>query len=308
MSFLGSLAKAPLSLARGISRGAQGIGGGISDAYNAVTGDPGADDERKRKELLYQQAQRSGSFADRNERGFGALGARGAGALDDLQGIAQGRNSYSAEQLRQGLQQGLAAQQSMAAGASPRNAAGAARTAAIQMGRLGAGLAGQQSLAGIQERQQAQMAYANLLQGLRGQDLQGVLGARGTAMGGYGAQNAGAPEKSWLEKYGPAIQSGAAIAASDPKLKRDVRDGDKAARKATEAVGAYSFAYKDPMFGAGRQFGTMTSDLKRAGLGHAVIKTPAGEMVHGAKLATSTIGMVGALGRRLAKLEAKGSK
>jgi len=164
--------------------------------------------EKRRRNLLYGQAAEAGGEADESYTSYRGLGDRGLGALDYLQGQAQGLNSVSAEQLRQGLQQNMAAQQSMAAGASPQNAAMAARTAAIQSARLGAGLAGQQSIAGLQERQQAQAAYASLLQGLRGQDLSAALGSRQNAMTGYGAANVGAPQKSWLEQYGPAIQGG----------------------------------------------------------------------------------------------------
>jgi hypothetical protein len=288
--------------------GASGaIGRGLESAYdNTLGNDPGAEAERKRKELLYAQAHGAGRFAGQGERGYRDLGQQGMGALSGLQALAQGQNSVSAEQLRQGLQQNLAAQQSMAASASPANAAMAARTAAIQGGRLGAGLAGQQAIAGLQERNQAQQQYAALLQALRGQDLQAALGSRQNAMTGYGAQNSGAAEKSWWEKFGPAAQAGAsslATALSDRRLKTEIKDGEKHARAAAERLGAHLFKYKSDAHGAGQQFGVMTDELKRAGLGHAVISTPQGEAVHGAKLATSTAAMVGSLARRLAKLE-----
>lgn len=264
--------------------------------------DPWNIDDSMRKRLLAQQAGLSGQFADQGQASYGQLGTRGAGALDYLQGQANGQNSVSAEQLRQGLQQQYANQASMAAGASPQNATMAARTAAIQSGRLGAGLAGQQAVAGLQERQQAQQAYAQLLQGLRGQDLQASLGARQNALSGYGAGAQGQPDKSWLEKNGPAIAAGIA-AFSDKRLKKDIKSGEDRARTAAESLGAHLFRYKDDEHGKGQQFGVMTDELKRAGLGHAVISTPAGEMVHGAKLATSTAAMVGSLARRLSKLE-----
>lgn len=269
-----------------------------------VLADPGQDAERKRKELLYNQAGRAGAFARQGERGFGALGTQGNEALAGLRATAMGQNSVSAEQLRQGLAQNLANQQSMVAGASPNNAAMAARTAAIQGGRLAAGLSGQQAVAGLQERNQAQQQYAALLEALRQQELQAALQSRQNAMMGYGAQNAGTPEKSLLEKYGPPAQSAlSAIAMSDRRLKTDVKDGDDHAGKAASRLGAHLFRYKDEQHGKGQQFGVMAQELERAGLGHAVIDTPQGKMVHGAKLATSTAAMVGSLARRLAKLE-----
>jgi endosialidase-like protein len=291
------------------------IGGPIAGAINAGTGgslwnstlgnDPGADAERKRKEQLYGQAGEAGQFAGQAQSGYGQLGQRASGALDYLQGQAQGQNSVSAEQLRQGLQQNLAAQQSMAASASPQNAAMAARTAMLQSGRLGAGLAGQQAVAGLQERNQAQQQYAQLLEALRQQELQAALQSRQAAMGGYGAANAGTPEKSWIEKWGPAIQGGisAASAASDRRLKKDIKDGDDLANKAVSGLAAHLYKYKDEQYGKGQRLGIMAQDLERAGLGHAVIDTPQGKMVHGAHLATANSAMIGALGRRLAKLE-----
>lgn len=289
------------------------LGGPLGGAINAATGggvtgtifsDPGADAEKQRKELLYQQAAAAGGFAHKGERGFGQLGQRSTGALDYLQAQAQGQNSVSAEQLRQGLAQNQAAQQSFAAGASPQNAAMAARTAAIQSGRLGAGLAGQQAIAGLQERQQAQQQYAQLLQALRQQELQAALQSRQNAMQGYGAQNAGTPEKSNIEKYGPMVRDAAsAFAASDKRLKTGIKDGDARANKAVTGLAAHLYRYKDERHGKGERLGIMAQDLERAGLGHAVMDTPQGKMVHGAHLATANTAMIGALGRRLTKLE-----
>lgn len=303
MGFFDALTAIPSAL----SDASGAIGRGLEGAYNKTLGDnPGDDAERKRKELLYQQAAAAGGFAQQGQRGYGQLGAQGNEALAGLRATAMGQNSVSAEQLRQGLAQNLAAQQSMAAGASPQNAAMAARTAAIQSGRLGAGLAGQQAIAGLQERQQAQQQYAALLQALRAQELQAALGSRQNAIQGYGAGSSGAAEKSWLEKYGPMIQGGAssiATAMSDRRAKTDIKDGDESANKAVSGLASYLYRYKDEGNGKGERLGIMAQDLERAGLGHAVIDTPRGKMVHGAHLATANSAMIGALGRRLAKLE-----
>lgn len=275
------------------------------DAWNTAFGDPGAEAERQRKDMLYGQAARAGAFANQGQRSYRDLGAQGNDALAGLRATAMGQNSVSAEQLRQGLAQNLGAQMSMAAGASPQNAAMAARTAAIQSGRLGAGLAGQQAIAGLQERQQAQQNYAALLQALRAQELQAALGSRQNAMQGYGANNAGAPEKSFIEKYGPAGEGAltAIMQKSDRRAKTDIKDGDESANKAVSGLASYLYRYKDERDGKGERLGIMAQDLERAGLGHAVIDTPRGKMVHGAHLATANSAMIGALGRRLAKLE-----
>jgi hypothetical protein len=279
-------------------------GGALGDK---VFGDPGADAERQRKAMLYGQAELAGRFANQSQGNYNNLTNAGNYSLQQLRKTANGENSVSAEQLRQGLQQNQAAQTSFAAGGRPGDAAMRARTAAIQMGRQGAGLAGQQAIAGLQERNQAQQQYAGLLQGLRGQDLQASLGSRQNAMSGYGAGNAGAPEKSWLEKYGPAIQGAASSAAamSDERTKTAMRPGDGKAMRAAEGLDAHSYRYRDPGYGQGDQLGPTAQGLERAGLGHTVINTPAGKMVDGAKLALVNTAMASAMARRLSELERK---
>jgi hypothetical protein len=182
-------------------------------AVGKATDNPGEDDERKRKAMLERQAKRAGAFANYGEGGFkdmtGDLNAQRA----QLQDIATGKLSYSREALRQGLQQNQAAQRSMAASASPQNAAMAALAGAQNSARLGSGMSGQAALAGIQEQQGAMKMGADLAAQQRQQDLMAALQSRQNAISGYGAQNAGAPEKSWAEKYGPMIIGGASMAA-----------------------------------------------------------------------------------------------
>lgn len=285
--------------------------GGGSDRENSpvwdlggrFTADPGAIADAARKQQLYGQAANASQFADQAQQGYGAYGAQGNDALRDLRAQANGQRSISAMQLQQGLQQNLAAQQAQAAGAAPQNQAMAARTAAIQSGRLGSGLAGQQALAGLQERNQAQQQYGTLLQGLRGQDMNAALQSRQAAVNGYGAGAVGAPEKTNVDKYGGAIMAGLA-AFSDRRLKTDVKDGERAARSALQGLSAHSFSYKnEAAHGKGKQLGVMAQDLERAGLGHAVVDTPRGKMVNGAKLATSLAAMMPGLDARLSKLE-----
>lgn len=287
----------------------------------------GTDDEADQRAKALQ-AQRD-AFAAQARASYGDLTQRAGGSLDYLQGQAQGQNSVSAEQLRQALQQNQAAQLSMAAGASPHNAAMAARTASIQSGRLGAGLAGAQAQAGLQERNQAQQQYASLLQGLRGQDLSAATGSPYTAP----------TPPSMLDKYGPALQAGlnayiqsrgrqappaaqsaaparpnengAAMnsweaAVSDRRLKKDIRDGEGDAEQALGKLKAQSFEYKDTKHGAGRRVGIMAQGLERAGLGHAVIETPQGKAIHGGHLATSLAAMMPGLAKRISALEKQG--
>lgn len=267
-----------------------------------------------RQALLAQQGGIAGQFADQAQQGYNAYGQQAQGALAALQRQAAGQDSVSAEQLRQGLAQQLAQQRSLAAGASPRNAAMAARTAAIQMGRASTAMAGQQSLAGLQERQQANNAYGQLIGQLRGQDLSAATQSRQNALGGYGAGNTGAPQPSWIQQYGPAIAGGIAAAASDRRLKTDIRPGDAAANAMIEALqrraamplvrptmsdralktgikpgddqanaaistlakaGPQTYYYKDQALGAGPQLGVMAQDVQRV-IPQAVITVPDG--------------------------------
>lgn len=251
------------------------------------------------------QAGASGAFADQAQQGYGALGAEATAAREALRARAEGRApSLSAEQLRQGLQQNVSAQRSMAAGAAPNNAVMAARTAAIQSARLGSGMAGQAALAGIQEREAAQRALDESIARQQAMALQAALGGRSTAIQGYGGVK---PEGSLLDRYGPVIQAGigaAGVAAkSDERAKRNIRPADDEAKQILAGLKSYRYDYKDERDGKGRQFGPMAQDLEKAGLGHAVMDTPEGKMVHGSKLALSATALVAALGRRVSKLE-----
>jgi hypothetical protein len=253
---------------------------------------------------LQQQGASSSGFADKSQGQFGALGNEAAQGRDYLRRIAGGQQSISAEQLRQGLQQNMAGQRSMAAGASPGNAPMAARSAAMNMARMGSGLAGQQAVAGMQERQNAQKALQDSILQQRQQELQASLGARQNAISGFGGVT---PEKSILEQYQPLINAGigaaGAAAKSDRRAKTDIEDGDEKAGRILKGLKSYSYRYKSEKDGKGKQFGPMAQEMERAGLGHAVMDTPDGKMVHGAKAAISGIALTAALARRVEKLE-----
>lgn len=276
----------------------------VWDLGGQFTYSPGDEEERQRKELLLDQANKAGGFADSGEKEFGELGAESAGARAALLRRANGEDSLSAEQLRQGLQQQVAQQRSMAASAQPGSGPMAARTAAIQSGRASSAMSGQAAMAGIAERAAAQKAYADFLQQQRQQALNATLGGRGTAVQGYGSGNVGAPEKSAAEKFGPAIMGGLKAVFSDRRLKRKVDEvSDEDGKAILDGLKAYRYDYKDEKHGKGRQFGPMAQDLERVGLKHAVIDTPRGKMVDGGRLALSATALVAALGKRVSKLE-----
>lgn len=268
--------------------------------FGGLTEDPTAEAKAAQ---LNRQGQAAGKFADTGEEGYGQMTAESAAMRQAMQRRAQGQDSLSAEQLRQGLGQQLAMQRSMAASASPQNAAMAARTGAMAMGRASSGMAGNQAMAGIQERSAAEKALADMIMQKRQQDAQVALGSRQNAIGGYGGVT---PQGTPLQQYAPYIQAGsqaAAMAASDERLKKDIKDGDEKSKRILQGLKSYSYKYRDEKYGAGKQFGPMAQDMERAGLGHAVVNTSEGKMVHGAKAALAGLGLVAALGKRVAKLE-----
>jgi hypothetical protein len=288
------------------------LGKSLYDKYKGSQSQDDANKQRTDEALgnLNTQGAAASGFANQAQQGYGQLGAEAQATRDYLRSVAQGQNSVSAEQLRQGLQQNMSAQRSMAASASPQNQAMAARTAAMQMGRMGAGMSGQAALAGLQERNQAQQQLGQMILGQRGQDLNAALGSRQSAIGAYGnvAGNPGQnTDQQRLDQLVNMTASGLGAAAkfSDKRLKEDIDDGDKAANSAIDGLRAYTYRYKDKKLGQDNELGIMAQDLEKAGLKHTIIETPRGKAVNGAALATSNTAMIAALGKRLAKVEGK---
>lgn len=265
-------------------------------------GDDSESQVQKRDDLNAQGAA-AGGFAGLGQDNFGQLGVEAFDQRKRLQDQAMGKTSVSGEMLRQGLQQQLNQQRSMAAGASPQNAAMAARTAANNMGRASYGMSGQAALAGMQEKQAAEKTLADMLMQQRQQEMQVALGSRQNAISGYGGVT---PEGSLLDKWGKPVAAAAGLfATSDVRAKHNIKDGDDAAKKVLRGLKAYSYDYKNERDGKGRQFGPMAQDMEKAGLGHAVMDTPDGKVVHGAKAALSSLALTAALAKRVEKLEGK---
>ena len=285
----------------------EGGGGGIKTPWGTVS-DPTKESaqEKAKREALQQQGAASAQFAGLGEQGYGAMTAEAQAAREAMRRRAMGQDSLSAEQLRQGLGQQLAMQRSMAASASPQNAPMAARTAAMQMGRASQGMAGNAAMAGIAERQAAEQALAKMIMEQRQQDIQVGLGGRQTAISGYGGAT---PDGSWLDRWGGAAGGAAGyISKSDRRAKTDIEDGDTKAALVLKGLKSYRYKYKDERDGMGEQYGIMADELEKSGLGHAVLNTPKGKYVDGAKAATASLGLVAALGRRVDQLEKKGRK
>lgn len=164
---------------------------------------------KKQRADLNAQGGAASGFADQGQAGFAALGNEAAARRDYLRRIASGENSISLEQLRQGMQQGQNAQMSMAASATPQNAAMAARNAANNMSRLGYGMSGQAAVAGMQERRDAEAALAAMTLQQRQQDLNAALGSRVNATSAYGSVTPAPGTPSGLQMAQPFINMAA---------------------------------------------------------------------------------------------------
>lgn len=297
------------------------------DAFHEGGG--GLNEQRKQMQGISDNFQTLG-------RRYGAQFGQLAGQYGD---IASGKNSIAAEQLRQGLLQSQGQQMGMAAAARPQDASMAALMAGRNMSDQAMGMGGQAAAAGLQERRDAMGAQmgaigagANARMGFlggaagmqnamqqgrldqRGQNLQAGLGGMQGAMQGYGGiEQARTNRYSGLvgmPTYGEHLLSGAqgaaqyATVASDPRLKKNVRSGEKDADDLVKALKSVTYGYKDSKHGEGEFTGIMTSDLKKTRAGRAaVIETPDGEMVHGARLATALAATLPGLDKRIAKLE-----
>jgi hypothetical protein len=279
--------------------------------YDPTSWDFSTDADREnqsRAGKLDQQAAAAAQFGQQAADNYNTNNYGYGDASNYLSSILAGKNSVSAEMLRQGMQQGVAAQQAMAASASPQNAAMAARTAMNNMGRLGYGLSGQETLADLQARQAAAAQLGQLALGARGQDLQGFLGANSNAMSGYGAQM---PQSAGTQMLmsgvgGFAQGAGMAVGKSDRRLKTDIEPGDAVAGKAVGGLKAQMFRYKSEAAGAPKRLGVMAQDLEKTpGLSHVVIDTPRGKMIHGGHLSTANTAMIAHLAKRVGDLEAK---
>lgn len=169
---------------------------------------------------------------------------------------AQGRNLVSSEMLRQGLMQNRAAMQSAAAGARPGNSAMAARTAMMQGARMGAGLSGQQALAGAQEAAAAAGQLGNIQMGqmqTHGKMSLGQSGMQSGALLGLEGQKTSryAADMGVPSPYATMAQGAAAAGAamSDVNAKTSITPVDSVVRvkDPVERLGQGGHEYSAPV-------------------------------------------------------------
>lgn len=283
--------------------------GSIANAINPFN-DGGDDGKKAAQQAVQDVGAGQTAFGNVGQQNYGDMTAAAEARRRYLERVARGEISVSGQQLRQGLAGQNANAIGMAQSAPPGNAAMGARMAANNIGRAGTAMAGQASIAGLQERAAAEQALGNMILQQRGQDANVALGAGGNAINAYGTVLGQQRQPGFMDyatSIGGALGA-AAITKSDERAKTDIKDADTKAKRTLEGLKAYTYKYKDQRDGKGEQFGVMAQDLSRSGLGHAVIDTPSGKMVHGAKLATSLAGLAASLHKRVDKLERRKGK
>lgn len=154
----------------------------VQNTFGFGSGDP----SNPYRNALNANAKQQGAFGQTLQGQYLANQAGIGNTMGSLQALANGQNSVSAEQLRQGLQQAQAQQMSMAASATPQNQAMAARNAMMNAGNVASGMMGQQAMAGLQERQAALNTLAQMQMQQSGQNLNGALQAAQLSNGAYG--------------------------------------------------------------------------------------------------------------------------
>ena len=154
------------------------IGNGLGAVSNWAFGKPqigGADQDKLRGYADQWGSNTAPTAQDAFSKfGYGQFRGQQSALANMLQEQAMGRGpSLAGEQARQVGQQGIAAQGAMASGARGPMAGLAQRNAAANSANITSGLAGTAAQARLGEILAARQQLAGVLQGARGQDLQG---------------------------------------------------------------------------------------------------------------------------------------
>ena len=102
------------------------------------------------------------------------------------------------------------------------------------------------------------------------------------------------------------IGSGIAMAASDERLKTDIKDGSQKLTEFVRALSASEYRYKDKKHGEGTYISPMAQELEKTELGKdMVIDTPEGKMVNYARAAGSMLSATAMLNKKVEDLEGR---
>lgn len=253
---------------------------------------------------------------------------------NQLQRIAGGQQQGAGElAVQRQMQNALAGQQAMA---RMRGAGGGGMLAAARNSAgIGLNAAGMGQQAAMQDQMNAQGLLQNALAGTRGQDI-GMAGQNASlqqnqmqlndqqymallqSLTGMDANKLAAQMSMYQTAQGqqgmlgPLLSAGgqiggAAMMASDERLKTDITDSGAEVDAMLDALRPYRYRYTDDKFGKGPRAGIMAQDLERSTAGKDLVtETPEGKMLDVNKTLSATLAMNAQLNKRVRALEGKG--
>lgn len=251
-----------------------------------------------------QQAQAQQASMAAGARGGGANLAAAQMAASSQMGQQSAMANQQAAQIRAQEQiaamqgyGGLAGQYGQQAGAMRGQDLGYAG-----MAQSGMGMQQQEALAYERMRQGQQLAELGAQSGLE----QGQ-GQLATTTQGQISEQTGGSAKGGGGLFG-GILGGLAGVMSDVRAKKNIAYGGADALGAVDKLKAYTYDYKDPRMGQGRQIGVMAQDLERSPAGaRAVIETPQGKAINGPAALGLSLASIAALKDKVDALEAEQS-
>ena len=241
----------------------------------------------------------------------------------EAQGYNQGLQSSLGANAGQTMQKAVqSAQQgaNVAGRAAGSQAEGAARTAGLNKGQ--ASLQGGQASTQAYQQQLPQqignyMNAANQFQGAMGTagslaGQMGNLGVQSTGQqigAGQAASQAATGQGAQAQQGGGGLIQGvgAAIAASDKRLKKDMKP-DLSLDEILKKVRPITYNYKNQPEGTPERMGVLAQDLEKTPMKAAVIDTPQGKMINTNELSPMVLDMLLQLGGRVKDLESGRSK
>lgn len=261
-----------------------------------------------------------------------------ADLVRQLQNQIAGKGQSVAEiQMRQATDRNLSNQAGLIASMGGNVSPGAAQAMlARQQADIAGQAAGQGALLRAQEQATAREQLGGVLGQGRGQDLMGEQLVQQYTQQGMSLDQAQFLANQEMEKLITGERSGnkqlgaarrgqdigligggasgggamiSALAASDERLKTDIKDGEKDVREFLSKIGAHSYRYKDEKHGKGTFVSPMAQELERTKLGKAmVVETPEGKMVDYGKGFGAILAATAALNRKVAEIEGRRGK
>lgn len=151
-----------------------------------------------------------------------------------------------------------------------------------------------QQLAAQQQAQQEQQQIQQQIQNLENNPLQALQNGSMQQLG------------NTVQQYGQNQQN---ATYSDENLKTNISNAENELQEFMNALGAYSYEYKNPEHGEKRYVSPMAQELEKSKIGKsAVIETPAGKMVDYARISGVQLAATAMLNNKINKLEKKFSE